>query len=68
MYKATTLLLAQNYEQESNKQERWNNSNRYKFKPKLVSTYSESLKSKTVIKNSFTKFRNGRAVRRKNCR
>lgn len=66
MYKAsTTLLLAQNYEQESNKQENEITQTDISLNQKLVSTYSELVKSKTVIKTVLPKFRNGRAVRRK---
>lgn len=51
MYKAsTTLLLAQNYEQESNKQENEITQTDISLNQKLVSTYSELVKSKTVIK------------------
>ena len=51
MYKSsTTLLLAQNYEQESNKQENEITQTDISLNQKLVSTYSELVKSKTVIK------------------
>ena len=51
MYKAsTTLLLAQNYEQESNNQGNEITQTDISLNQKLVSTYSELVKSKTVIK------------------